>query len=314
VKAVHPDDHARVMDVWNEASATKSRYEVECRIRGHDGAYRHFVVRGVPVFEPNGEIREWVGTCIDITELKVAQDAIREREALISVAAHELKTPLASLLGYARLLLSRAVQGRPFSEREQRGLHSIVDQGERINRMLNVLLDLSRIETGRFKIERAPVDVQQVVERVIEELRPTLTMHSIVYTGAGELLIVTGDDLRLEQVLHNLLNNAIKYSPDGGTIEVEVRRHGPSVCIAVRDPGVGIPPEAVSRIFGRFYRAETAGSPTIGGLGIGLYVVKEIIAHHGGTIDVASVQGQGSTFTICLPLAVQPPSDPRQSS
>ncbi len=230
------------------------------------------------------------------------QEAVHERELLLSVASHELKNPLASLLGYARLIHGRLASGKAPTDKDRYGLGLIVDQGERLSRMLDLLLDLSRIEAGRLVIERAPVDLGALIGRVVEELKPTLDVHTMTYDKPADPVIVTGDELRLEQVLRNLIGNAVKYSPAGGPILVRIRRNDGQARVEVRDHGLGIPADAVPHLFQRFYRAKNIGSPTVGGLGVGLYVVKEIITRHGGTIDVRSIEGEGSTFTFCLPL------------
>jgi signal transduction histidine kinase len=159
-----------------------------------------------------------------------------------------------------------------------------------------------------------------LVQRVIEEVQPTLEQHTVAYQPPEETLVIAGDELRLEQVIQNLIGNAIKYSPAGGPIVVRMMRrdrnacagqerataNGEEVCIAISDQGIGIPDEALSRLFGRFYRAPNVDTDHFSGMGIGLYVVNEIVTLHGGDVQVDSTVGVGSTFTICLPLIEQP--------
>jgi PAS domain S-box-containing protein len=232
-----------------------------------------------------------------------AGSAIRARDQFISVASHELKTPLSSLLGYTQLVQRRTEREGGLSERDQKALSMVVRQVRRLDRMINSLLDLSRIETGQLNIERGPVDVCALAQRLVEEIRPTLDQHTLEFSCPVEKMIIEGDEFRLEQVLHNLIQNAAKYSPEGGSIEVEVEHKADErqVCIAVSDHGIGIPDEAIPSLFTRFFRAHNARQ--ISGMGIGLYVVREIITLHGGTTSVASKEGEGSTFTLCLPLA-----------
>lgn len=230
-----------------------------------------------------------------------AQDAIRERETMLSLASHELKNPLSSLLGYASLLERRLAPGNVVTEREQRQLRTITSQGQRLAKMLDVMLDVARIDQGQLRIQPAPVDLHALVSRIISEFEPVLTDHRIDYSEPDVPAIVRGDELRLEQVVRNLVGNAVKYSPDGGTISVHLGLAGGRARLVVKDNGIGIPTAALPRLFQRFSRVENARSGEITGLGLGLYVVKEVISLHGGTIEVASVEGVGSTFTVVLP-------------
>jgi PAS domain S-box-containing protein len=232
-----------------------------------------------------------------------AQEALRIRDAFLSIAAHELKNPLTSLLGNAQLLQRRTTHGGIQPERDQHTIAVIVDQASRLNKLITALLDVSRMETDQLSIVRAALDLCALARRIVEDVQPTLTQHTLNFSDPGRALIISGDALRLEQVIQNLLQNAIKYSPAGGLITVQVEQREQMACVAVTDQGIGIPQEALPRLFQRFYRAEPAESGTISGLGIGLYVVKEIVTLHGGTVTVESTQGRGSTFTVYLPLA-----------
>lgn len=237
-----------------------------------------------------------------------AQDAVQARDAFLSIAAHELKTPLTSLLGYAELLHRRLTRNPVAEERELRLLNVIVDQTRRLNRLIGVLFDLSRLQTGQFTIARSPLDVVALTARIIGEVQPTLERHQLHFAPPATPIYIIGDDLRLEQVLQNLLQNAVKYSPNGGTIDVSLTQHHDWVRLVVRDQGMGIPAEALPNIFRRFYRAANAERRNDGGMGVGLYVAQQIVELHGGHIDVESVEGRGSTFTVWLPLA---PSEAR---
>ncbi|HJZ48749.1 MAG TPA: PAS domain S-box protein [Roseiflexaceae bacterium] len=231
-----------------------------------------------------------------------AQDAIRARDRFLSIASHELKTPLTSLMGYVDLMQRRAARSNDLAERDQRAIRVVGEQAHRLNKLVSALLDLSRIETGQLSIERGLVDLGALARRLVQETQPTTDRHTIVFSGASRPVMLLGDELRLEQVVQNLIQNAIKYSPNGGPIRVLVERIGDKGCIRVSDAGIGIPAAALPQLFRRFYRAPNADTQHISGMGIGLYVVKEIVELHGGTVDANSVEGQGSTFTICLPL------------
>ncbi len=233
---------------------------------------------------------------------QAAQEAIREREALLSIASHELKNPLAALLGFANLLERRMVRNTDVPERDQRAVQTIIAQAERMNRMLTDLLDVSRLESGQFNIQLLPLDLCTLVHSIVAEVRPTLTQHTVIVADTDSPLVVAGDEDRLAQVLRNLLSNAVKYSPRGGRITVEVVLEDDRARVSVEDQGMGIPADALPKLFQRFYRAPSVEGRTINGFGIGLYVVKEIVTRHGGTVHVTSTEGKGTTFTIYLPL------------
>jgi PAS domain S-box-containing protein len=231
-----------------------------------------------------------------------AQAAIRLRDQFFTVASHELKTPLTSMMGYAEMLSNLASSDAPRGEREQRAVRTIFDQTQRLNRMMTALLDVSRIETGQLSLDRAPMDLAALAQRVINDLQLGVQRHRLELRVPDAPVVVMGDELRLEQVLQNLVQNAIKYSPHGGTIHVRVEAHGDTARAAVSDEGIGIPADALPKLFARFYRARNVESWHITGMGMGLFVVKEIMTLHGGTVMVESVEGEGSTFTIQLPM------------
>lgn len=247
-----------------------------------------------------------------------AQQAIRTRDEFLSLAAHELKTPITSILGYTQVLQRRVAQEGIASERNERALQTIAQQAKRLNQLIISLFDLSRLQIGQLMIEPTLVDLKALVQRIVDEMQPTIERHTLVFRNGHfeQAPIVLGDPLRLEQVVQNLLHNAVKYSPDGGVIDVHVTlgsadddqtRH---VCIEITDSGIGIPPESLPFVFRRFYRAQNVEQTQISGVGVGLYVAKEIVTLHGGQINVESTEGVGSTFHVCLPLhdASAPPT------
>jgi PAS domain S-box-containing protein len=229
-----------------------------------------------------------------------AEEAVRVRDAFLAVASHELKNPLTSLQGNAQLLERRAQTLLP--EREQHILRTIAEQADRMNHLIGHLLDLSLLESGQVRLNRAPVDIASLVRRVVEEMQPLLEQRPVRIEDATEPLVVLGDAVRLEQVLRNLLQNAVKYSPAESPIAIRLMQRERQACIAVIDQGIGIAEEAQAHVFERYYRARQGAAHQVSGAGIGLSVVKEIVALHGGGVSVESSAGQGSTFTICLPL------------
>jgi signal transduction histidine kinase len=253
---------------------------------------------------------------------RTAQEHVEELQQLdrlksrfLSMASHELKTPLTSISGLAQVLLRRMKrrldQGRPSDEewnQEQRGhverLDLLNSQTARLGRLVDELLDVSRIESGKLDFQWAPVDLAGLVSEVAGRLQMTTALHTIEVDLDGAVgKPVTADRDHLEQVLDNLVTNAIKFSPDGGTIRVALKASSDSMVLSVQDPGVGIPSSQLEAIFGLFYQAEDPVSRRTGGMGLGLYISKEIITRHGGRIWAESTPSEGSTFSVSLPRA-----------
>jgi PAS domain S-box-containing protein len=239
-----------------------------------------------------------------------AEEAVRQRDTFLSIAAHELRTPLTSLLGQAQLIQRRSSREGSLNERDERSVAVIVSQAQRLNKLVLALLDLARIEQGRLSIEAAPVELGALIRRVAAEVLPMIEHQKLEAELPAEPLVVLGDELRLEQVLQNLIANGLRYSPNGSAVRLRLERDGGSqdeakplrALITVSDEGIGIPAGALPQLFQRFFRAENASAHHRAGLGIGLYVVREIITLHGGSVEAESVEGQGSTFRVSLPL------------
>ncbi|HEY0735124.1 MAG TPA: ATP-binding protein, partial [Herpetosiphonaceae bacterium] len=236
-----------------------------------------------------------------------AQAAVEARDEFLSIAAHELKTPTGALLAATQLICKWLPQEQQPSERMRRELDVISVASQRLNKLIDSLTEFAQLQTGRFTLEHQPVMLCALARQVLSQLQPS-SRHYVALFCTDETLTIEGDALRLERVLYNLTQNAIKYSPRGGPITVRIERQGDQVVIQVKDQGIGIPEAAQSQIFQRFYRAGNAIQQHIGGTGIGLYLVKEIVTRHGGTVAVSSMEGYGSTFTITLPLT-QPQSE-----
>lgn len=230
-----------------------------------------------------------------------AEEALQVRDRFLHVAAHELKNPLAVLLGYTQFLQRRAAR-EGSAEATQQEIQALGSQTVRLHRLVDSLLDLSRIERGSFSLDPKPLDIAALVQQLVQEIRPTLDRHTLTLSTPPAPVMVIGDTLRLSQVLQNLLQNAVKYSPAGGEIALRVVATASHASVAVRDHGIGIPERALPRLFERYYRAERPVPGGAQGLGIGLTVAREIVEQHGGSIAVSSVEGGGSTFTISLPL------------
>jgi len=259
------------------------------------GRDRHVRVSSTPIRNAEGRIVGAVTIARDVTEIAELE---RMKDQFIAVAAHELKTPVTIMKGSAQILLRQA---EGLSERQRKLLQSMNRGADRIDRVVNDLLDISRLHLGEIALERERIDLPSLVEQVVNET--ALTSGRTIKLIAQEPAPVVGDAERLEQVLSNLLDNAIKYSPQGGEIEVSVTRQNGQAVVAVRDHGVGIPKEKQQHIFERFYRAHTGTPYDYGGMGVGLYISKQIIERHGGRMWFESEEGKGSTFYFSLPLA-----------
>ena len=241
-----------------------------------------------------------------------AQQALQAREEFLALAGHELRGPLAPLVVALRLAQTFA-PGEGQADGDMGEVLEIAnDAAHRLVRLIDTLVDLSRLERGQLVIEQEAVDLRALAEQVVAEQqvpdRLTLKLRS-----THEPIVVAGDPVRLGLVLHNLIQNAIKYSPEGGVITVEIERSDQQAVMVVGDEGIGIPDAAQPHLFERFYRASNVVGSGIGGMGIGLYLVKAIVDLHGGTIAVESTAGQGSRFTVRLPLpdaACDEPSGP----
>lgn len=234
-----------------------------------------------------------------------AQEAIRIRDEFLTVAAHELRTPITGLIGYSQVMQRWRAQAQSNDERDQRALRVIIEQSERLKRLVDTLLDVSNIQSGPFSLQRKPIDLCTLAQRIVEQRQMLLNRHNIVLECEEASLPINGDEERLEQVFQNLIQNAVKFSPDGGQITIRIQRQDEMILMAVSDEGIGIPAAAQANLFQRYYRANNATTHQIGGFGIGLYLVKEIISRHDGTIEVFSAEGEGTTFTITFP-ALQP--------
>lgn len=229
------------------------------------------------------------------------REAVRVREAFLSIAAHELRNPLTALFGQAQLMQRRLQRDPETSAQDQRTVGIIVDQANRLNKLIASLLDISRLERGEEHFDSYEIEMCSFTRRIIGELQASLEKHALVYSGEQGPLFIRGDTVRIEQVIQNLLTNAVKYAPRGGDIIISIERDDDFLQLSVSDSGIGIPQGALPNLFRQFYRASNASNHA-NGLGIGLYIVREIVQRHGGRITVESVEKQGSTFRVFLPL------------
>ncbi|MFL5436238.1 MAG: ATP-binding protein [Myxococcales bacterium] len=229
----------------------------------------------------------------------------RERSEFLTVAAHELRTPLTPLSMYLQGIERRLARGLPI---EPELVVKARRQVGRLSRLVEDLLDVSRLESGRLTLSRDRVALDQIVSEVVSDFRAAAPQHEIVLRRPTRGVQAMGDRERLEQVVVNLVQNAIKYSPQGGRVEVSVERNGSQARVTVTDEGIGIPKDEQRHIFERFFRAQNATTRNYGGLGIGLYVSNEIVERHGGAFEVVSEPGKGTTFGFTIPLDESEPA------
>lgn len=250
-----------------------------------------------PIRGEDGMIIGAVAVTRDVTEL-LELDKLKDQ--FIAVAAHELKTPVTGIKGYAQMLLR--LKQEDISPKGKKALEAINRQTDRIGRIINELLDISSIQTGRLDLHISRFDLSELIGSVVERCKITTTKHRLLFHSPGPVY-VNADRDRIDQVVSSLLDNAIRYSPQGGDIETKVQVLNSEVVVSIQDRGIGIPQGQQERIFQLFYRAHTGTPYDYGGMGVGLFIAREIVTRHNGKIWFKSAQGKGTTFTLTLPLA-----------
>ncbi len=251
--------------------------------------------------EEEGDERVALVVYEDVTTLKEAEAL---KDDFIGIAAHELRTPLAALQGFAQMLMMQTARGRgtTLADWQLEALQEIEGAALRLSELTEDLLDVTRLQAGRLALQREPTDLVALAQRVIRRLQMTSQRHTLSLHAVLPHVVVQADSRRLEQVLSNLIGNAIKYSPQGGPVEITIEQeetHG--AVLSVRDHGIGIPAQQQGRIFSRFMRADNARKSGVSGTGLGLYLCRELIELHGGRIWFESVEEQGSVFYLALP-------------
>jgi len=302
---LHSEDVERSIDAWKRSLQTGEIYEIENRFqRASDGSYRWHLGRALPVRDADGKIIKWFGTCTDIDDQKQIEEALRESEhrkdLFLSMVSHELKTPLTSLQIFAEILHEECDTNGQQSM--ARPLAQIEAQTQQLQKLIDNLLDISRVQMGKLVLHETWFDVDIFLQEIVSTIQPGHPRHPISVSGNVSRQIWADRD-RLNQVLINLLSNAIKYSPQGAPVEVSVVADQEMVTIAVHDEGIGIPKEHQAHIFERFYRVYSDQDRKFPGLGIGLYIVAEVIQRHGGQVWVEGTEGIGSTFRFSLPFS-----------
>jgi PAS domain S-box-containing protein len=293
---VHPDDREENMKQWILSIKTGKHFLFEHRFRRHDGEYRWQLSRAIPQMDNRGRIQLWVGTSTDIHDIK---RNVQLKDDFIKMASHELKTPVTTINGYVQLLTNMYKDDT--NPMLTGSLATINKHISKLTKLIADLLDVTKIESGSLHLTKADFNINELIEEIIEDIQMTTTTHKIIFNPDTETSIVADRD-RISQVLINLLVNAIKYSRGAEQVIVTTRLLPNELIVSVQDFGIGIDPGDQDNIFERFYRVQGNYEKTFPGLGIGLFIVREIISNHHGRIWVESKKNKGSIFHFSLPL------------
>jgi two-component system, OmpR family, sensor histidine kinase VicK len=320
-----------LLTLQNEPIMSSVRDVLAGRHSYYEGDYRSLTADKVtpvrahfaPCFNEAGEVEGGVGIVEDITEqrraeternrlLREAQEAIRVRDDFLTIASHELKTPLTPLSLRLASLERRLERSEPVDPALLRHARQHL---LRLTALINDLLDASRIEAGRLALHFEPARLDVLVEHALATMDVERGQHRIDFSHPVEPVRIRGDPYRLQQVIANLLENALKYSPGDSTVRVRLDVNDDFALLAVTDEGIGIPRDQQEQLFERYFRARNVSVTSYGGLGLGLYISRDIVERHGGRIWVESEVGRGSTFYVALPLlsaaSPTPPEPPR---
>jgi two-component system CheB/CheR fusion protein len=310
VQLLHPDEAEATVAAWKECIKTGEFWDYEHRYRGVDGKWHPILGRGVPVRDERGEILCWAGINLDISRLKAVEEALREadrrKDEFLAVLAHELRNPLAPLRTALHVLRHTGLAEETFTRMRD----MMERQVRQMTRLVDDLLDISRIGRGKIELRQERLDLATVIHSALETSEPLIEAgrHELTVSLPDQPLDVTGDPARLSQVLANLLNNAAKYTADGGHIRLTARREGNQVVVRVRDNGAGIASEVLPHVFEMFMQSGQLQDRSEGGLGIGLTLVRRLVELHGGSVTVHSNgPGTGSEFVVRLPAAPDAP-------
>jgi PAS domain S-box-containing protein len=301
----HPDDGTAYAEEFMACVRERRPFRAEVRVRRSDGAWRWMESWAQPRFGTDGDYLGHVGASADITVRKEAESALREADSrkneFLAMLAHELRNPLAPIRNAVQILTHPAAS----PDQSTLALQMIDRQSQAMVRLVNDLMDVSRIAHGKLQLQREPVALAAIIEQALDAVRPMCDQAGVqlVVTMPPEQLVVDADPLRLAQVFANLLNNACKYTEHGGHIWLAVTRQGTSARISVRDDGIGITPNQLTHIFDMFVQDTPALSRSQGGLGIGLALARSLVQAHGGLIQASSAgAGLGAEFIVMVPV------------
>jgi PAS domain S-box-containing protein len=305
-ESVHdPDVLPKVVARWRRSLETGEPFEMEFPLRRADGEFRWFLTRVRPFRDSTGAIVRWFGTNTDIHEqreaIRKAEEASLLKDEFLATASHELRTPLNAILGWTLLLRG----GKLEPSRSQRAVEVIERNARAQVQLIEDILDGSRIITGKLHLEIRPLDMTVLVSAAIDAVRPAAQAKGIDVSVSADPAAarIVGDPERLQQIVWNLANNAIKFTPKGGRVDVRLERAGTGIELVVADTGQGIRPEFLPHVFERFRQAEGSTTRRYGGLGLGLALVRHLVEAHGGTVRAESAgEGLGARFIVALPV------------
>jgi PAS domain S-box-containing protein len=318
-EAVHPDDRKRTAEAWRKAVTTKTPYETEFRLRRHDGQYCYMAVRGVPIVGEDGEVREWGGTCTDITERKQSEKELEryaaelersnaELQDFASIASHDLQEPLRKVLAFGEHLKEHS--GDKLDELGRDYLARMQNAAQRMSVLIEALFQYSRAGARAERVQ--PVDMLPVVFGVVADLQERIA-QSHARIELAPVPKVMADPVQVRQLMQNLVANALKFQhPDSSPeVVIEGRTTDQGLCqISVRDNGIGFEEKYLERIFRPFQRLH--GRSEYEGSGMGLAICRKVVARHGGTITAHSRPGEGSTFVVTFPAVKIPDGERRE--
>ncbi len=311
----HPDTVEKVTKYFKASIEAGEDWEDTFPLRSKTGEFRWFLSRALPIRDEQGKIVRWFGTNTDVEELRQArlqaEAANRLKDEFLATVSHELRTPLNAILGWASMLQSGKATGEIIARANETIYRSAKSQAQ----LIEDLLDVSRIITGKTKLDSRPVQLAAVVEAAIDTLRPACEAKSIELEMNLECepCLIGGDAQRLQQIVWNLISNAVKFTPEKGRIEVKLENEDSHARLSVKDSGKGIEAEFLPFMFERFRQEDASSTRRHGGLGLGLAIVRHLVELHGGTISATSAGANlGSIFTVDLPLLLadkKPASD-----
>lgn len=295
---VHPDDKERLIQDRDRQLDESDEVEFEFRIIRADGEVRWIYSKGRYFRNKKGKLIKTVGINMDITERKRLE---RQKDEFLTIASHELKTPLTSIKAFVQILERYVI--RPEHPESKSYLAKMDHQIDKLTKLVQDLLDVSKIQTGKLDYNEDLFDLHEFIQEIVEEMQPLTDQHRLVYKEKKKILLV-GDKYRLGQVLTNFISNAIKYSPDGDKILISTHQEKDTVTVSVQDFGIGIPEDKKKFLFQRFYRVMDKKRESFPGLGLGLYISSEIMKRQKGKVWFESEEGKGSTFSFSLPVTL----------
>jgi len=301
---IHPADRKIVQDKISESlcDVKSGQFDTEYRTIPINGKIRWLKGKGRAYFNENGEAIRFIGTLLDITFQKTIDESTREllskKDEFISIASHELKTPVTSLKAALQIMERASIRGDSIKTVDS-FIQKAIKQVDKLTELIKDLLDVTKIQSGKLVLRKTDFVLDELLKECVEELQNDSAKHKIVIEGYRNIE-VHADRNRLEQVIINLISNAIKYSPDANKVIVSIEKVDEGIKVSVKDFGIGIPKDKLPLIFDRFYRVDEA-SQRYAGLGLGLYISAEIIRQHGGHIDIKSTMGKGSSFWFIIP-------------